>query len=195
MPRDTKKPDIGDVLLPWDDLEKWDEFYRRVEEARKEVKAKGRIVFYVDKSYRYHHKKRPSFIYKQTITGFRPIAQGGMPRYKDHRVSFIVVRTADGRELSRCITSNAEEVAFLDMKDGIVREENRELTPFEKMALEKQIAESRLAEIEAKLKERGDQSAPEQEEKKQVGRPKGKKEDTPGDREKPKSIAPDETTE
>lgn len=161
-----KRLEIGDELLVWDAKAKRDEFDKKVKEARKELEDKKFIVFYVDKKYKWHYKKKPRFLYKQTVTKFRPIEMGGAPVYKDHTVSFTLTRSADGKELSRCKTSNPEEIAFLDMKEGIVREEDRELTPYEKQAKE-------LAELKAE-KEKMEQELAKSKEEKEEKDAKGK---------------------
>jgi len=180
-----KRLEIGDDLYPWNTLERTNEFLDRVEKAREELRDKKRITYFIDKSYKWSYKKRPSFLYKQTVSSFRPLELGGAPRYKDHKIQFIVV-SVNGRELSRFITSNPEEVAFCDMKEGIVREENRELTPMERNQLEKLRLEKEVAELKAKLEQREtveennnveeveEEGQPVTEEKKR-GRPKGKK--------------------
>lgn len=185
----VKRVEVGDDIYVWDDPRKIDEFLGRVEQARDELYEKHRITYYIANSYKYHYKRRPSFLYKQTVTGFRPLELGGMPRLKDHIIQFIEAVMPDGNRRARCITSNPEVVAFLDMKQGIVREEHRDLTPAEKQQLEKLRLEKKVAELEAKLAEKegviteektaeevtGEQ--PIVEEKKQRGRPKGKKGD------------------
>ncbi len=151
-----KRLEVGDELLVWDDKAKRDEFYKRVKEIKKELEEKKFIVFYIDKSYKWHYKRRPRFVYKHTVTGFRPIEMGGAPKYKDHVISFTVTRGVDGTEYSRCKTSNPEEAAFLDMKEGIVREENRELSPFEKQAKELARLKAEKEELEKELEGKKD---------------------------------------
>ena len=51
-----KRLEVGDELLVWDDKAKRDEFYKRVKEIKKELEEKKFIVFYIDKSYKWHYK-------------------------------------------------------------------------------------------------------------------------------------------
>jgi len=175
----AKRLEIGDEIYVWDNPEKVEEFKRRTEEAREEIKEKGRIVFYVAKSYKFHYKRRPSFLYKQTVTGFKPLEMGGAPKYKDHYINFKEVLFNDGRRMARFITSNPEEVAFLDMKQGIVREEERELSPYEIQILEKKKLEQRVAELEARLSKNKESEEIKKEikQEKKRGRPKRKESD------------------
>ena len=186
----NKRVDVGDDIYIWDDPRKVNEFLGRVEQARTELYDRHKIVYYVANSYKYHYKHRPSFIYKQTVTGFKPLELGGTPKLKDHYIRFIEITNADGRRMSRYIAYNPEQVAYLDMKDGIVREEERELTPAERQQLEKLRLEKEVAELRAKLAEKEGNAVVEDkpveaveeqpiqvEEKKQRGRPKGKKSD------------------
>lgn len=140
--------EIGDELPVWNEKDKIQEWNDRTTKAEEELADKKRITFYISKEYRYHYKLAPAFLYKQTVTAFRPLELGGAPRYKDHYCYFKAINMPDGRKLSRCVTSDPEVVAFLDMTNGIVREENRELTPLEQLAIDKKKLEEEKRELE-----------------------------------------------
>ena len=84
----AKRVEVGDDIYVWDDPRKVDEYLGRVEKAREELYEKHRIVYYVANSYKWHYKRRPSFIYKQTVTGFKPLELGGTAKLKDHYIKF-----------------------------------------------------------------------------------------------------------
>lgn len=145
--------EIGDDIYVFDTLDKLNEYNERVEKARVEVKENGFILFYMEEWYQNMRSPKAKMFYKNTITKFKPMELGGAPVYKPHYVYFVPFRNNEGKLLSRCKTSNAEEVAFLDMKKGVVREVNRELSTIEKMAKKIEELESKVEKKEKPEKE------------------------------------------
>jgi hypothetical protein len=138
----ARKLEIGDELLPWANTdEEHDEFDKSVESARDEVKALPQgaksITFLMKKEYKNNHGQHSKILYKRRVNAFNP--KTGAPDYKDHTLKF---------NWGMIRTSNFEEIAFLDMhKEWFIRENNRELTPMEKMAKELEEAKAKLAAL------------------------------------------------
>jgi len=125
-----------------------DEWHKRIEEAKEEVKnlpsgAKF-ITFYLKHSYRGEKKGNIKILYKQTITGRHPVTD--TPQYKPHWVSFVK---------GRLWTSNAEEIAFLDMqRDKFYRASDRELTKEEKIEKENTDLKKQLEKLNSFIENR-----------------------------------------
>ena len=138
-----RKLEIGDELLPWANSdEEHDEFEQRIENARAEVKAlpidRRHITFIMRKEYRDSRPQNSKILYKRSIVAFNP--KTGAPDYKDHTLKF---------NWGMIRTSNYEEIAFLDMHNKwFIREENRELTPTEKLAKENAELKAKLAALQ-----------------------------------------------
>ena len=143
----ARKLEIGDEILSWANTEEeHDEFEKRVESARKELKAlpegSKSITFLMRKKYRDAHSQNSKILYKRSVRGFYPAS--GSPDYKDNFLKF---------NWGMIRTSNFEEIAFLDMHfDWFVREANRELSPMEKMTKEIEELKAKL-EVKEKPKE------------------------------------------
>jgi len=152
----SKRMEIGDEIYVWDTLDKLNEFKDRVKNAREEVKEKGFILFYMDSWYQNLRSPKAKMFYKNTITKFKPMEMGGAPIYKPHYVYFVPFKNNDGKLLSRCRTSNAEEIAFLDMKKGVVREDSRELSPYEKQIVETQKLKLEVEELKKTMGDKKD---------------------------------------
>ena len=150
----TKRMEIGDEIYVWDTLDKLNEFKDRVKNVREEIKEKGFVLFYMDSWYQSLRSPKAKMFYKNTITKFKPMELGGAPVYKPHYVYFVPFRNNDGKLLSRCKTSNSEEIAFLDMKKGIVREDARELTPYEKQIVETQKLKQEVEDLKKTMEDK-----------------------------------------
>jgi hypothetical protein len=122
---------VGQEFLVFEDPDKKEEFYSRVKEVEKELKTlpKGNryITFYMTRDYKRNFSPNTRILYKEVVRKIDRV--DGHPHYKPH---FISIRQG------RIRTSNPEEIAFLDMKKGFVRAEDRELSPLEKEKMELQ---------------------------------------------------------
>jgi len=156
----AKRMEIGDEIYVWDTLDKLNEFNDKVKNAREEIKEKDFVLFYMESWYQNLRSPKAKMFYKNTITKFKPMEMGGAPIYKSHYVYFTPFRNNDGKLLSRCRTSNAEEIAFLDMKKGVVREEARELSPYEKQVAETQKLKQDLEELKKTMEDKKPKEEP-----------------------------------
>jgi len=125
--------------------EKEKEFYKRVEEAKEELKKKGHITFFMKKWLLWNISSRKG----NTLLKYKDMVidkdrSSGRPMYKAFYVKV---------ERGQCRTTNPEWVAFLDMKDGFVREENRELPPLEKSRYELSETRKEKEKLEAEITE------------------------------------------
>lgn len=151
-----KRMEIGDEIYAWNFPEELKEFKERVKKADKELEDRKRITFYMEVGYQRSHSPKIKLFYKNTITKFKPMEMGGQPVYKDKYIQFVPYRTNEGELLSRCITANPEQVAFLDMKEGFIREEDKPLTPLQKKTLEARKLKEELEKLKG-VKEEGKQ--------------------------------------
>jgi len=139
----ARRLEIGDELLPWANTdEEHDEFEKRIEGARVEIKAlppgSKSVTFVMRKDYRKSHPQNTRILYKRSVNFFHP--KTGAPEYKDHMLQF---------KWGMIRTSNFEEIAFLDMhNDWFVREANRELSPTEKLSKENAELKAKLAALQ-----------------------------------------------
>lgn len=144
----ARKLEIGDEIIPWANTdEEHEEFEKRIEEARKEIKTlpegSKNIAFLMKKAYRDTHSQNSKILYKRSVKGFYPAS--GSPDYKDHFLKF---------NWGMIRTSNFEEIAYLDVHPNwFVREANRELTKEEKMAKRIEELESKLEKMESPKEE------------------------------------------
>lgn len=140
----------GDVQYPFKDVEKLEDFLDRVKNAEKEMKSKPSgekfVIFYMKKEYAKANRANTKILYKETVSGFHPLTR--MPKYKPHYATIL-------RGSIR--TSNYEEIAFLDMHKGFVREKNRELSSIELERVEKLKLQKTVYELQKKLEEKDDE--------------------------------------
>jgi hypothetical protein len=139
--KDGKEIVVGSEDFVWDDDDIIAEFKERTDKAKKEIKGlpEGRkhLVFYLKKGYKTPYSINTRVLYKRTVTKFKT---NGMPVFKGH---YLTVKQG------RIITSNSEEVAFLDMSKDFIRESERPLTPLEKEKQERMKLERELAILKA----------------------------------------------
>lgn len=141
---------IGDEILPWVNTdEEYDEWEKKVEEARNELKelpqGSKSITYLMKKSYKDRYSQNSKILYKKSVNKFD--FKTGAPDYKDHLLKF---------NWGMIRTSNYEEISYLELHpEWFVREANRELTPTEKLAKENEELKAKLKALEnsAQVKE------------------------------------------
>jgi len=147
---DGREVKNGDVQYPFNSPEKVEEFLGRVKDAEKEMKGKPSgekfVVFYMKKEYAKANRPNTKILYKETVVGFHPLTR--MPHFKPHYITM---------KLGACRTSNYEEIAFLDMFKGIVREKDRELSSIELERVEKLKLQKTVYELQKKLEEKDEE--------------------------------------
>ena len=130
--------EVGDEIFVYDDPKKekqWREGIAKVKEDIKELPEGGKhITFYMTDSYMRNFSPNTKIPYKHTIKKIR--LKDGVPELKDHNITI---------RQGRIKTSNAEEIAFLDMKSGFVRARDRKLTA-------READKARIDELEEKVK-------------------------------------------
>jgi len=135
--KDGKEIVVGSEQFVWEDEDKVKEFKDRRKKAKGEVKAlpdgKKHLTFYLKRGYNTPYSLNTKVLYKRTIKKFRA---NGLPEYKPHYLTI---------KQGRIITSNSEEIAFMDMSKDFIRESERPLTPLEKERKERMRLEKELA--------------------------------------------------
>ncbi len=147
---DGREVKNGDVQYPFNSPEKVEEFLAKVKDAEKEMRSKPSgekfIVFYMKKDYAKTNRANTKILYKETVAGFHPLTR--MPHYKPHYITIL---------RGNCKTSNYEEIAFLDMMNGFVRENNRELSSIELERVKILTQQKTIYELQKKLEEKDEE--------------------------------------
>ena len=121
--KDGKEIKPGSTKYIWDDKDKIDEYKERIKKAKLEIKRlpEGRkhITFLAKRGYNTPRPLNQRILYKETVANFR---SDGYINWKPHLLSI---------QQGRIVTSNSEEIAFLDMKKDYMREKDRPLTQTE----------------------------------------------------------------
>ncbi len=140
----------GDTQYPFNNVERLDEFLGRITGAEKEMKAKPSgekfVVFYMKKEYAKANRPNTKILYKETVAGFHPLTR--MPKYKPHYATIL---------RGTIKTSNYEEIAFLDMHKGFVREKDRELSSIELDRVKVLQQQKQIYELQKKLEEKDEE--------------------------------------
>ena len=115
----------GEIIYAINNIDEYDKYLKKLEETRLELKqlpaGQKTVVFYMTREYRYNFSKNTKILYKREVIGFHPVRRS--PEYKSHYIN-----VTEGRVR----TANPEEITFLDLMKGFVREKDRELSPMEK---------------------------------------------------------------
>lgn len=131
--------EVGQEIFQFDDPEREKQWRDGIKKAKEEIdnfpEGSKHITFYMTDSYMRNFSPNTKIPYKKTITKIR--LKDGVPVLKSHYIS---VRQG------RVKTSNAEEISFLDMKQGFVRARDRKLTP-------REMDGARIKELENQVKE------------------------------------------
>ena len=131
--------DVGQEIFQFDDPEREKQWRDGIKKAKEEIdnlsEGNKHITFYMTDSYMRSFSPNTKIPYKKTIVKIR--LKDGVPVLKSHYIS---VRQG------RVKTSNAEEISFLDMKQGFVRARDRKLTP-------REMDSAKIKELEDKVKE------------------------------------------
>lgn len=131
--------EVGQEIFQFDDPEREKQWRDGIKKTKEEIaslpEGEKHITFYMTDSYMRNFSPNTKIPYKKTITKIR--LKDGVPVLKSHYIS---VRQG------RVKTSNAEEISFLDMKQGFVRARDRKLTP-------REMNGARIKELEDKVKE------------------------------------------
>jgi len=140
---------VGDIIYA---IQKPDEYAKYLEKVKEvatwqKTQASGykTIVFYMTREYRYNFSKNTKILYKREIVGFHPVRLS--PDYKSH-----FINVTEGRVR----TADPEQIAYLDLMKGFVREADRELSPMEKERKDMQdlkLAKDQLSGEIEKIKE------------------------------------------
>lgn len=138
------KLEYGDEIPTWNTEDKINEWHRRIEEVKKELaellEGKKYVCFLMRRAYSHSYSLSTKIEYKQTFLGWRHTPVGDLPKYKPHYIYF---------KLGRAKLYDSEQIAFMDMKKGFIRETDKPLTPYEKIQKEKGDLEVRVRELEA----------------------------------------------
>jgi hypothetical protein len=141
---------VGDTQYCFNTPEKVEEFLSKVKDAEKEMKGKPSgekfVVFYMKKDYAKANRPNTKILYKETVASFHPVTR--MPRYKPHYITIL---------RGNCKTSNYEEIAFLDMFNGFVREGDRELSSIELERVKVLQQQKQIYELQKKLEEKDEE--------------------------------------
>ncbi len=121
--KDGEEIKVGSTKYVWDDEKKVRDYKDRIRRAKAEIKElpEGRkhITFLAKRGYNTPRPLNQRILYKETVVKFRT---DGMVVYKPHLLTV---------KQGRIVTSNSEEIAFLDMKKDYMRETDRPLTQAE----------------------------------------------------------------
>ncbi len=167
--RDGKEIVVGSIKYIWDNEEKVHEYEERIKKAKIEIRnlPKGRrhITFLSKRGYKktlplldlekfdafmdseikktVNYPLNTKILYKETVVGFRA---DGFVQYKPHSLTI---------KQGRIVTSNADEIAFLDMNGGYIRETDRPLTQAEQTMKDKIALEKKVAKLEQTIDDKG----------------------------------------
>jgi len=161
------KMDYGDEISVFNEKEKVDEWKKRSRKIEEELKnlpeGEKFITFLMKRNYSHSYSLNTKLQYKQTFLGWRTTTVGDLPKFKPHLIHF---------RLGRVKLYDPEQIAFMDMKEGFIREADRELTPYEKVQKEREELETRVKELESKAEKKEVKNASAK------GKAKGKKVNT-----------------
>jgi len=137
------KLEYGDEISVFNEQEQIDEWHKRIKDVAEELtkipKEKRFIGFLMKRAYSHSYSSNTKLLYKQTFLGWRHTPIGDLPKYKPHYIYF---------RLGRAKLRDSEQIAYMDMKRGFMREADRPLTEFEKLQKEKQELEKKVRDLE-----------------------------------------------
>ncbi len=141
--------EVGDEIFRFADPKKLKEWKSGTIKARADVsklpEGQRHITFYMTDAHMRNYSANTKIPYKETVVTIRP---DGWRKTKVHSITI---------QQGRIKTSNAEEIAFLDMIKGFIRAADRKLTPREldKVTIDElqKKVELLLAKDEKELKE------------------------------------------
>jgi hypothetical protein len=145
-----KEIKVGDTQYCFKTNEQVEEFLEKAKAAEKEMRAKPSgekfVLFYMTKEHARSNRTSTKILYKETVVSFHPLTRN--PKYKSHYITIL---------RGTCKTSNNEEIAYLDMKKGFVRERDRELSSIELERVKVLQQQKTIYELQKKLEEKDDE--------------------------------------